>query len=98
MGSGGGARGSEFVGAGSALGAALEISGLRGRGGADGIGSLLRKICGAIAGERSGERVTGGARVELCACEREIDAADYAGEGSGSTVCGAGSIAEAASG
>ena len=78
-----GARRRGTFGAAGALGAALKISGLCGRRRADGTRVFLRKICGAVAGEGSGKRAAGGARVELRACEWEVDAADHAREGSG---------------
>src|SRR5579864_7067361 len=71
------------LGTGGSLGASVEISGLRDCRGAGGPRSLLWELHRSVEGERSGECVAGGAGVEFCPREREIDAADHAGEGGG---------------
>ena len=78
LGPGAGERGRRPVGSRGALRAGLEVSGLRHRGGAEGVGNLFRKFRRALEGQRSGERAAGRTRVELRACERKIDAADHA--------------------
>jgi len=56
--------------------------------------SFFGKICGAVAREGICECAAGGARVEFCAREWTVDAADYAGEGSGGSICSYGSNGE----
>src|SRR4051812_24998711 len=80
LGARGGEGGRRTLGAGSALRAVIEVSGLRDRGGTGRAGNLFRKLYRPLQGEGRGERVAGGAGVELRACKRPVDAADHAGK------------------
>ena len=72
-----------IVGGGGALGAAVEISGVRGRRRADRTGDFFRQLCAALESQGSGECAAVGAGVEFCARGRAVDAAGYAGEDGG---------------
>ncbi len=70
-------------GGGSVVGAAFEISGLRGRGRSTGNRSLFRQFRSPFAGEGIDQRFAGGAGVEFCARGKSIADPDHAGESAG---------------